>query len=493
MSINSVVTVNVNRQTRPTPQAGFGIPLVLNLGTTPAILNDGSVKSYTSTDSYSKDFGSDSEITKALNILFGQTAVPERVIVGSKGSGETATQALDRIYDKNDGFYVVCPIGNDSPDPNTAQIKELLEINDWVTGKSKMVVYQDIDTQELSDDSTVLDPITPVTISLSGAASSTSLGNAFNDADGRPLTGDLVGFSNVIGTFTAKGGGVPPELGDDIKIITDKFIGFGSVTDKRVSKIEYVDSGATKTINVSPTELNRTIGGEVTIIQFYPSATTLPGSGDWANLNLTFADGSTVPIDTLGSELKNRSSDRSAVFWTENATDYINLAVVGRCFPLPVGSLTFAYKTLNNVKISPMVTTGAVTNLKNKNINYYLTIGGRNVTLNGVTSGGEYIDIIRTTDWLSTRIQENVFTYIANAEKIPYTDEGADILVNAATEILDQAVLRGAIAENYTVSRQSVLDVPINDRANRKFPDIKINARVVGAIHMVEYNLTITV
>ena len=218
----------------------------------------------------------------------------------------------------------------------------------------------------------------------------------------------------------------------------------------------------------------------------------MPASG-WDDLRVIFTDGTIVPIETLGSELFGRSADRAAVFWTKNPGDNIHAAVVGRCFPAPVGSITFAYKTLNNVPVSSDVTTTAATILKGKNINYYITIGGRNVTLNGITSGGEFIDITRTTDWLSTRIQENVFTYLANAEKIAYTDAGVDILVNAATEILEQAVTRNAISPTYTIATQSVLSVPVNDRANRRFGDININARVNGAIHTVDYNLTISV
>ena len=146
----------------------------------------------------------------------------------------------------------------------------------------------------------------------------------------------------------------------------------------------------------------------------------MPDSGDRDDIRVIFTDGSTVPIETLGVELKAASADRASVFWTENNGDNIHAAIVGRCFPADAGTPTFAYKTLNGVAVSSKVTNSAQTKLDANNINYYITIGGQNVTLKGKVSSGEFIDIIRSIDWMTARIQENVFAYLASADKIPY-------------------------------------------------------------------------
>ena len=171
----------------------------------------------------------------------------------------------------------------------------------------------------------------------------------------------------------------------------------------------------------------------------------------------------------------------------------IHAAVVGLCFPADPGTITFALKTLSGVPVSDQVTSDAISTLESKNVNYYTRIGGRNITLKGVTSGGDFIDVTRSIDWLTNRIRENVFFYMASADKIPFTDAGADILVNAARQILGEALARGVIADEYTVTRPSITAVPITDRANRKFNDITITARLSGAIHNVEYNLIVSV
>ena len=498
MSLDSVIKVTVSRQTRPVPQDGFGTPLLFTFyrADLPTALTSSDVQVYTPTDDFSTALGADSQETAFLNRAFGQSIVPPRVYVGAQRNNESVSAALTRINNADDGFYVVCPVyelpaggsDNATTEARDAILRSLLDINTWASGQSKMVIYQDTDPRALTPQGSYID-ITPVAIN-----DLPSTGDGFHGPDGRQQVSGVRGVTQTIGTYTGKGT-FPASLGSDILMLTNKFVMIKNTSSKRIRTIEFTETSTEKKIeNISSIAVNRKIGGQEHLVQFLPTTgTVLPASGNWDDLRVIFTDGTIVPIETLGSELFGRSADRAAVFWTKNTGDNIHAAVVGRCFPAPVGSITFAYKTLNNVPVSSEVTTTAATILKGKNINYYITIGGRNVTLNGITSGGEYIDITRTTDWLSSRIQENVFNYLANADKIPYTDQGAEILVNAATEVLDQAVNRNAIAENYTITAQSILSVPVNDRANRKFGDINISARVSGAIHNVDYNLTISV
>ena len=113
--------------------------------------------------------------------------------------------------------------------------------------------------------------------------------------------------------------------------------------------------------------------------------------------------------DDLGSNLKTASNSRAAVFWTENESDYLQAAVAGLCLPQDPGSLTFAFKRLNGTPVSNLLTTSAATVLSNKNINYYANVANRNLTFDGKMASGDYIDVTRSVDWLTARIQENVF------------------------------------------------------------------------------------
>ena len=99
----------------------------------------------------------------------------------------------------------------------------------------------------------------------------------------------------------------------------------------------------------------------------------------------------------------------------------------------------------------------------------------------------------RQVDWLTARIQENVFNVITNANKIPYTDAGVEILANSARQVLDDAVRRQVLAEPASVNTVSVLNIPVNDRANRVYGNIVVNARVSGAIQNVSYQIVVGV
>ena len=178
--------------------------------------------------------------------------------------------------------------------------------------------------------------------------------------------------------------------------------------------------------------------------------------------------------DDLGSTLMTASNDRAAVFWTEDESDYFQAAVAGLCLPQNPGSLTFAYKTVNSVPVSSMLTTNAATVLSGKNINYYANVANRNITFDGKMASGDYIDVTRSIDWLTARIMENVFQVISGANKIPYTDAGVEILANAAREVLAQALQRQVLAEAATVNTISVLSIPVNDRANRRYGDLSL-------------------
>ena len=491
MSLQSIIKVNVSKQTSPTSSIGFGIPLLFSIRYD-ATSDNGELpftddfKIYKPTDNYVTQLGEKGDKEASfLQRVFGQSLVPTECVVGFKKYGETISDALTRINTANNNFYVICPIVTDSSTPQAPQtkLKDLIAINSWVSGKRKMVMYQDYDRNALSGEGLSVD-ITTVSLPDIPAL------------DGNPIIDDLIGVNKLIGTYAANGT-FPSDLGDDIVILTNKFVGLSSSNAKKISQIEYGPPNARVTQLVNPIALNRRLkaGEDGIIVQFYKDNETIPGSAAdvWSDVIVTFVGGTKAPIQTLGNDLKLRGSDRAAVFWTENQSDYINGAVAGRCFPAEPGTITFAYKSLNGPSVSKLVTPTATSYLERENINYYTTIGGRNVIIGGQTASGEFIDITRGIDWLSSRIQENVFSYLATLSKIPYTDDGADILINAATEILDQAVGRGVIDQNYEITKKPIIGIPRTPKSQRVFPDINISVRAAGAIHKVEYNIVVTV
>ena len=106
---------------------------------------------------------------------------------------------------------------------------------------------------------------------------------------------------------------------------------------------------------------------------------------------------------------------------------------------------------------------------------------------------GGFIDLIRDTDWLSSRIQESVAFQLVNLDKIPYTEDGANILVSTLIGVLEDAVTNTVIDIGYTVSRQSINEISLNERANRNFPAINVTGRFQGAVQSVAFSLVLSV
>ena len=106
---------------------------------------------------------------------------------------------------------------------------------------------------------------------------------------------------------------------------------------------------------------------------------------------------------------------------------------------------------------------------------------------------GGFIDIIRDTDWITARVQEAVAFRLKNTDKLPYTEDGANIIESALRGVLDTAVTQGVLDTGYTVIRDSIDDIPLNMRASRRFPSIRVTGRYTGAIHSVSFQLTLSV
>ena len=134
---------------------------------------------------------------------------------------------------------------------------------------------------------------------------------------------------------------------------------------------------------------------------------------------------------------------------------------------------------------NPELNPTEVNNIHAKNGNTYESIGGVNITRYGQVAEGEYIDVIRGVDWLDARMTERIYSRFVNSPKIPYTDEGVNIIVAEIRAQLDEAIAAGFISgeKAYVVTVPKVADIAQTEKANRNLPDIEFEATLAGAIH----------
>lgn len=193
---------------------------------------------------------------------------------------------------------------------------------------------------------------------------------------------------------------------------------------------------------------------------------------------------------TLGEQLNN---ENVILLVHENPETYPAEAWMGQGAPQTIGSFTWTFMTLNGIM---PVTYGdeEVGEIENANASTYIREGGVNITSKGVTTSGEYIDIMQSQYFIKSRMTENVFGLLVREPKIPYTDTGINLIVAEVEKTLKSAFNNGIVADDadgvpmFEVSAPTRAEVATNDLANRTLPDIKWTATVAGAIERVTIN-----
>lgn len=198
---------------------------------------------------------------------------------------------------------------------------------------------------------------------------------------------------------------------------------------------------------------------------------------------------------TLASTLNNQNA---AILVHPNPETYPAEAWVGVGAPLEIGSFTWTFKTLNGINPANYNTTD-INTIEDNNASTYIKEGGVNITSKGVTTSGEYIDIIQSQYFIKSRMTENVFGLLARMPKVPFTDNGIALVVAEMESALKAAFNQGVIAEDadgkpmFEIIAPSREDVSTNDRANRLLPGMKWKATIAGAVENVDIDGTLLV
>lgn len=160
------------------------------------------------------------------------------------------------------------------------------------------------------------------------------------------------------------------------------------------------------------------------------------------------------------------------------------------------GEETWALKPLSSLTPSKLSAT-FINALSKANISYLMSVAGKNVTMGGKTSGGEWIDVIRFRDWLQNDMQVRVVNLLVTNPKIPYTDNGIGLVENQMLASLKDGQAYGGIAPTeydadgnanpgYVTSVPLASELSATQKASRVLEDCKFSARLAGAIHLVE-------
>ena len=191
---------------------------------------------------------------------------------------------------------------------------------------------------------------------------------------------------------------------------------------------------------------------------------------------------------------------RTYVIYSGDQGGHAAATWMGNRFPIPPGASTWDFQPLSGVTVDTLET-GFVDAIEGKNGNHYINIGGANVTQNGTMASGEFIDVIRGRDWLTVRMQERILGILVNVEKVPFTQAGIDMMVNAVSAQLDEGIGAGYLSGDdlpglkvpFIVTAPLISEVSSADKIARLLPNIDFTAGLAGAIHAVQINGVIQV
>ena len=442
--LDSIVVVNITRETKVPTQAGFGIPAILSSEATILAELVTTYESDTALASLIADgFTTSSEVYKAVSAIISQNPKVEqiKVIQQSPSVVQVDTNTIDTVVDET--TY------------STTINGELFEFVSGVAATDAQIVAGLRALIDASDQ--------PVTSADGGGT------------DDYTLTADNAGqgFSNVT---------------DAKQSIVKTTANNGPVED--IIAARDVDDDWYFLMTTTHTDLQTLIiaGYVETAIKLFGYQTDSANSKDVSE---------SLDTDGIIKALKDLNYDRSFGVWVPTAelVQYKHAAWVGIMAPKDPGSATWKFKQANGVSANKF-TAQEKKNIEDKNGNVYITVAGIDMFEQGVSASGEFIDIMRGTDWIQARIQEQVFGLLASSDKVPYDDGGIESVGLQVEDVLDRAVDRtilvgGEDGPVVTVPRRS--ETTTADRANRFLRDVKFTGFYAGAIHKIQIDGTLSV
>jgi hypothetical protein len=443
MSLDRIADISVNLRERPIALAGFGIPLIAAILTSPQDTawdtEYGGTVDVIEVDSdnwttvlTTIGVTSTEDLYVALSDMFGQDESPELVRIGRRATAVAQVVEVD-IVGTDDGDYVITINGNDYTFAASADTGSDIEAGLIAAVQGGADAVWVTATAGTGDQLIVTSDFAGVPFTLSVSAPSDNLETSI----ATPNTGlpeDVVIWRAETDDWyfvleTTRTTGNIRALGETIETLRKLYIA-------------QTDDAAAQT-----------------------NATTDPGS-------------------LLGPTGLNL--DRTAVIWHDNDDQFVDAALVGALAGTTPGSETWANVPLSSV--TGIVPTSE-TNLDNKNYTWLesFTAAGFSMTQGGACASGQWIDLIRLADYTRNLIQIRVVTALRDNPKLPYTDAGAAILAGIIEGALGEVADGGGIVrESISVTVPKVAAQSDADRGNRHFRNITYRATLTGAIHTLD-------
>jgi hypothetical protein len=451
MPIKDIVNVSIDLQTTGVTRAGFGTPLFI--GANRWILSRTST--YSSLEDASSDIPAGTPEYAALQAFFAQTPSPQFVKIGRRESDvllDPATPAEGDVY----SVTVSDALGNSVVASHTVGAAE--DEEDIVDG-IKSAIDGDVD----------IAAVVSTTKNGTGAATTLSLSP---DSSGDLFTVSAI-TANITTTFPTT-----ETAAQCMSAITDEDDDFYFVTAH--------DHTETFVLGMAADVEARS--------KLY--FVSLQEQGALASL----ADPAT---DIFGKLFELNYFRTIGLFHHTADTTFPECAFAGKGAPFDPGTITWSHKQLAGVSdsadpsTSKKLTTTQINYLFDRNVNFVYSVGGVSIVRTGKVMVGEWIDVVRSRDFLESRIKEAFQNKLINTGKVPYTDTG----INSMRGVLESTLSRYVSSEGspnilqevnpFTTTFPRAADVSFADKSAREL-NASFTAFLAGAIHIISITGTLT-
>lgn len=445
---NPIVNVDITLNTAGTTREGFGLPLFL--ASTDNF--EERVRGYTSLTEVAEDFDENSAVYKAAKQLWSQTPKVTQLYIGRRAMQYTVS-IPDEVTESTDYSLTVAVGGGVSqPFQYTAQSDDTAEV---VLTQFKTQIEAN---PALKDN---------VTVSVSGSAgSATMIITKAGENDFVKVTTTAQTLS--ISATTADSASVA--LAAIETYSTDwYFIATEDRTSQFVTAMASEIQARRKIFFTASNDVKALQGTELA------SATDVP------------------------AQLAKSKYTRTVCLWHHTASfDYPEMAYIAYGAPYDAGSIAWGNAQLTGVAASMQpankrpLTSIQKSALDARSCNFIDLDGGVPVVRRGITSGGEWIDIIRGVDWLESDLKTSLRDLLINQKggKITYDDTGITRVRQVIETSLQRAVNRNFLS-TYTVTVPKASQVSLADKKARILKDITFHGILAGAILDVDLKGTV--
>ena len=223
------------------------------------------------------------------------------------------------------------------------------------------------------------------------------------------------------------------------------------------------------------------------------SKSDLNAVGAWSNSNGKMFIG----CCSDESALSGRDYDREAYLIHDVPADYPDCAWMGKCISQQPGSITWKWKTLTG-QTPAGYTLSQLNTIRADNGQAIQEQAGASFVNEGLTTSGEYIDVINGQDWVEDQIKVQLLSLFLNNGKIALDDTGIAQVKAIVSGVMKQAgdvgIIARAVSDDdlaksddkkymYQVTVPQRSDISTINLNARTLPDVKFVYYLAGAIH----------